>query len=101
MPPTDDASTTHTAAAWHKRSGLPDDVTDTGLTVPADPGLRLQAEKLALRAAARRISHAPAPQEARTLARLATSYLRAGDVETAARYLAQAERIIGEQRDEP
>lgn len=89
---------THSPAAWHRRSGLPDDVTDDGLTVPANPGLRLQAEKLALRSAARRISHSHAPEEARTLARLAASYLLAGDVETAARYLTQAEHIVDQQR---
>ena len=86
------------AAMWHKLSGLPDDVTDKGDVVHADPGLRLQAEKRALRAAAHRISHSHAPEQARTLARLAASYLLAGDVETATRYLAQAERIL-EERD--
>jgi hypothetical protein len=79
---------------WHTLSGLPDNVTGDGMTVEADPGLRLQAEKQALRAAAHRISHSHAPEDARTLARLATSYLLAGDRETAARYLAQAERIL-------
>jgi len=86
------------AAMWHKLSGLPDNVTDQGIVVQADPGLRLQAEKRALRAAAHRISHSHAPEQAHTLARLAASYLLAGDVETATRYLAQAERIL-EERD--
>ncbi len=98
--PTDESAASHSAASWHRLSGLPENVTGDGVVVQPDPGLRLQAEKQALRAAARRISHSHAPDEARTLARLAASYLLAGDVETAARYLTQAERIIDEQRDD-
>jgi hypothetical protein len=86
---------------WHALSATPDDVTDTGIVVHADPGRRLQAEKQALRAAAHRLSHSHAPEQVRTLARLAASYLLAGDVETAMRYLAQAERMVEELTPEP
>lgn len=81
-------------ARWHKQSALPDDVTDQGIVVQADPGLKLRAEKQALRSLAERLAHGDGPQAARTLARLAKSYLLAGDTETARRYLEQAERLL-------
>ncbi len=87
-----------TAVAWHKLGAAPENVTDRGDVVQADPGLRMQAEKRGLRAAAQRLSHGHAPQEARTPARLAASYLLAGDVETARRYLDQAEKMAEESR---
>ena len=85
-------------ARWHKLSGLPDDVTGDGSVVLVETGRKLQAEKQALRATASRLAHGDAPLEVRTLARLAASYLLAGDVETAQRYLSQAERMLDETR---
>jgi hypothetical protein len=77
-------------ARWHRLSGLPDNVTDDGEIVSEDPGLRTQSEKAQLRAAIARIRDGHPSEEARSLARLATSYLLAGDVETARRYLDRA-----------
>jgi hypothetical protein len=75
---------------WHRLSGLPDNVTDEGEIVGADAGRRLSAEKALLRAAIAELSAAPMPNETRGLARLAASYLIAGDVETARRYVNRA-----------
>ena len=86
---------------WHELSAMPDDVTDQGVVVHPDPGEKLRAEKRALRALARRLSHGRAPESVRTMARLAASYLLAGDVETARRYLEQAERMAEESTQEP
>ncbi len=85
-------------ARWHKLSALPDDVTGDGSVVHVEPGQKLQAEKQILRATAGRLAHSDAPLAVRTLARLAGSYLLAGDVETAQRYLSQAERLLDESR---
>ncbi len=82
-------------AMWHRRSGLPDNVTDDGDIVSAGAGLRVQTEKQLLRAAIDRLSAAALPAAVRGAARLAASYLLAGDVETARRYLAQAEELLG------
>ena len=83
-------------AGWHKLSAMPDDVTDKGDVVHVDPGQMLRAEKQALRATAQRLAHGDGPYEVRTMARLAASYLLAGDVETARRYLDQAEHMLEE-----
>ena len=72
---------------WHRRSALPDNVTDEGAIVEADAGRRLRSEKVLLRATIAELSTSQAPNEARGLARLAASYLIAGDVETAWRYV--------------
>jgi hypothetical protein len=77
-------------ARWHRLSGLPDNVTDDGQVVSQDAGRRAQAEKAALRGAIERIRDEHPSEEARNLARLAASYLLAGDVETARRYLDRA-----------
>jgi hypothetical protein len=77
-------------ARWHRLSGLPDNVTDDGQVVSPDAGRRTQTEKTLLRAAIARIRDEHPSEEARTLARLAASYLLAGDVETARRYLDRA-----------
>ncbi len=77
-------------ARWHRLSGLPDNVTDDGQVVSQDPGRRTQAEKAALRAAIERVRDEHPSEAARNLARLAGSYLLAGDVETARRYLDRA-----------
>lgn len=77
-------------ARWHRLSGLPDNVTDDGEIVSEDPGRRMQSEKAQLRAAIARIRDEHPSEEARGLARLAASYLLAGDVETARRYLDRA-----------
>ena len=96
--PDDEQSASHErdVAKWHKLSATPDDVTDQGVVVHVDPGQKLRAEKQALRATAQRLAHGDAPYEVRTMARLAASYLLAGDVETASRYLDQAERMLQE-----
>lgn len=85
---------TSEVAMWHKRSGLPDNVTDEGDIVAADAGLRARTEKRLLRAAVQRLSTGAQPDEVRGLARLAASYLLAGDTETARRYVAQAEEKL-------
>ena len=54
------------------------------------PGRRTQSEKALLRAAIARVRDEHPSVEARNLARLAASYLLAGDVETARRYLDRA-----------
>lgn len=85
------------AAMWHKLSGAPEGVTDDGVVVRASVGDRLQAEKQILRAKAQRLGHEGSSRRLRSLGRLAASYLLAGDVETARRYLDQAERLLDEQ----
>ncbi|MCX7706850.1 MAG: hypothetical protein N2204_02445 [Anaerolineae bacterium] len=78
---------------WHRHSGLPDNVTDEGEVVRGEPGRQLSADKEQLRMKIARLRGPDAPLEARALARLAASYLLAGDVETARRYLARAEEV--------
>lgn len=82
-------------AMWHRRSGLPDNVTDDGDIIDSDAGRRLQVEKQALRAAIGDLSRPAVPGQARGLARLAASYLIAGDVETARRYVIRAQELSG------
>ena len=77
-------------AMWHQRSGLPDNVTDEGLVVVAAEGQRQQAEKQLLRRTIAELRTAAVPGAVSDLARLAASYLLAGDVETARRYVALA-----------
>jgi hypothetical protein len=88
-------------AMWHKLSAMPDDVTDEGIVVHADPGEKLRAEKRALRAMVAQLSRAGVPEAVRTQARLAASYLLAGDMETARRYLEQAERTLERNEASP
>jgi hypothetical protein len=80
-------------ARWHRLSGQPDNVTDEGDIVDASEGLRLQSEKRLLRAAIARLSEPGRPADARSAARLAASYLLAGDLETARRYIARARDV--------
>ena len=80
-------------AMWHKLSGLPDNVTDEGVVVRVDAGRRLQAEKQSLRAEIEALSAAHMGDEVRNRARLSASYLVAGDVETAARYVTAAREL--------
>jgi hypothetical protein len=75
---------------WHKLSGLPDNVTDEGVVAVAAEGQRQQAEKQLLRRTIADLRTAAMPVEVSDLARLAASYLLAGDVETARRYVAMA-----------
>lgn len=77
-------------ARWHRLSGLPDNVTGDGDVVDVSPSARAQWEKTELRLRIARIRENATSEEARTLARLAASYLLAGDAETAARYLGKA-----------
>ena len=81
-------------AMWHRLSGLPDNVTDEGEIVEADGGRRLRSEKAHLRATIADLSTAQGPNEVRGLARLAASYLLAGDVETATRYVSRARELL-------
>ena len=83
-------------AIWHKLSGLPDNVTDEGLTVSADDRQRQQVEKNQLRAEIAYLSTARQPDAVRGRARLAASYLIAGDVETARRYVNAAHELAAE-----
>lgn len=78
---------------WHKLSGMPDNVTDEGAVVAPTPAARLQAEKHALRQTIARLRGGDNAPEVRSLARLAQSYLLAGDVETSLRYISQAEAL--------
>lgn len=77
-------------ARWHRLSGLPDNVTDEGEVIPAEAGRRASEEKAQMRATIARIRETHPSEEARSLAKLAGSYLLAGDVETARRYLDRA-----------
>ena len=81
---------------WHRRSGLPDNVTDAGDIVEVDEGRRLSAEKALLRVSIAELSAARMLDETRGLARLAASYLIAGDVETAGRYVSRAREILAQ-----
>jgi hypothetical protein len=99
MPGEKETSQPSDVAMWHKLSGAPEGVTDRGIVVPAGAGQRQQAEKDILRARAHRLSHEDASREVRSLARLAASYLLAGDTETARRYLDQAERLLEARGD--
>lgn len=85
---------------WHKLSGLPDNVTDEGIVVSADERRRQQAEKDQLRAEIAFLSGAGQPDAVRGRARLAASYLLAGDAETARRYVnAAREQTAGQLTD--
>ena len=84
-------------AMWHRLSGLPDNVTDEGLVVSADDRRCQQAEKNQLRAEIAYLSEARQPDAARGRARLAASYLIAGDVETARRYVDAAHELAAGQ----
>lgn len=75
---------------WHLLSGTPDNVTEDGQIVGVDSGLRLRSEKEMLRFAIETLRAAQGPDEVRSLARLAASYLLAGDAETAQRYVNSA-----------
>jgi hypothetical protein len=90
---TDPAPRHSEVAMWHKLSGTPDNVTDEGVVVGVDTGRRLQAEKQLLRAEIEALSAAHQPEPIRNRARLAASYLVAGDVETARRYVAAAREL--------
>ncbi len=81
-------------AMWHKLSGLPDNVTDDGVYVDVDAGRRARVEKEQLRAAIGQLSASHLPDAVRSRARLAASYLLAGDVETARRYITLARESL-------
>lgn len=83
-------------AMWHKLSGAPDNVTDDGAIIAVDHGLRTRAEKAQLRAAIARLSQPDVPTQVRGLARLAASYVLAGDVETARRYVNAAREQLAD-----
>jgi hypothetical protein len=81
-------------AMWHKLSGTPDNVTDDGEIVDADMGLRTRSDKALLCAAIANLSAPDVPSDVRGMARLAASYLLAGDVETARRYVNAARAML-------
>jgi hypothetical protein len=83
---------------WHLLSGSPDNVTENGEIVRADSGRRLRTEKELLRSAIEALSIAQGPAEVHSLARLAASYLLAGDAETAQRYVHSAQERLSAQR---
>src|SRR5512135_38815 len=83
-------------AMWHRLSGMPDNVTDDGQIVEAHPGRLVQAEKDALRGSIADLSRDGRPARVRGMARLAASYLLAGDVETARRCLASAQDLLAQ-----
>jgi len=83
-------------AMWHLLSGVPDNVTEDGEFVRADASLELRAEKELLRAAIEDLRSAQRSDEVRSLARLAASYLLAGDMETATRYVTLARERLAE-----
>ena len=81
-------------AMWHRLSGLPDNVTEDGEVVDAHAGQRAQIAKDQLRAEIARLREVPVPAEVAVLARLAASYLLAGDAETAQRYVNMAQALL-------
>lgn len=84
-------------ATWHKLSGLPDNVADDGTIVKGDAARQAGVEKELLRGEIARLSAHGLPEAVRNRARLAASYLLAGDVETAQRYIAAAQELLGRE----
>ncbi len=81
-------------ARWHLLSGAPDNVTEEGDVVEPARGRRLQSQKELLRAEIARLHGRDMPSAVKSMARLAASYLLAGDVETARRYLSAAHELL-------
>ncbi len=79
---------------WHRRSGLPDNVTEDGEVIGAHAGQRAQIAKDQLRREIARLRAVSEPAEVAVLARLAASYLLAGDAETARRYVGKAQELL-------
>lgn len=88
-------------ARWHLLSGAPDNVTEDGEVIGRDPARRLQSQKERLRGEVARLRGRDMPPEVAGLARLAGSYLLAGDVETARRYLAAANERLATHDPRP
>jgi hypothetical protein len=88
-------------AMWHTLSGMPDNVTDEGVVVATDAGQRLQSEKALLRAEIASLGRDELPGQIRGMARLAASYLLAGDVETARRYVTMGRELLSTSPAEP
>ncbi len=82
---------------WHRLSGQPDNVTDQGEIVERAAGRRTQSEKELLRGEIAWLKEAGGPGRVAGLARLAASYLLAGDVETARRYASAAREALADQ----
>ena len=87
-------------AMWHKLSGHPDNVTDEGEIIDGDEGRRLRSAKALLRGEIAHLRGADQPISVRGMARLAASYLIAGDVETARRYVIMARERLSNQSPE-
>jgi len=81
-------------AAWHRLSGLPDNVTEDGEIVQAHVGQRAQIAKDQLRTEIERLRAIRGPAGVPSFARLAASYLLAGDAETARRYVSKAQELL-------
>jgi hypothetical protein len=84
-------------ARWHLLSGLPDNVTDEGEVIEPTAGQRIQAEKDLLRCDIAGLRSREVPHDVGDMARLAASYLLAGDVETARRYVNAAREVLGKR----
>ncbi len=91
----DDASNMKSEVAmWHELSGTPDDVTSEDEVVTIRRELRWHAERALLRDQIEHLSGPASPIEVRGMARLAASYMLAGDAETARRYLLRATEAL-------
>jgi hypothetical protein len=88
-------------AMWHLLSGAPDNVSEDGQVIQFDRSLQQRSEKELLRAAIEELRRSEAPAEVRSLGKLAASYLLAGDVETAMRYVNTARaRLASRESDD-
>jgi len=81
-------------AMWHQLGCLSDNVTEDGEIVRAHAGQRAQIDKDQLRAEIARLRAVAEPDGVAALARLAASYLLAGDAETARRYVGKAQELL-------
>jgi hypothetical protein len=83
---------------WHLLSGSPDNVTEDGQVVEVDHTLQQRSEKALLRAAIEELRRSRTPADVRNLGRLAAGYLLAGDLETAVRYVNEAQVRLASSR---
>ena len=83
-----------TGSAACPTGSLPDNVTEDGEIVRAHAGQRAQIDKDQLRAEIARLRAVNKPDGVAALARLAASYLLAGDAETARRYVSKAQELL-------
>ena len=81
-------------AFWHDLGDLPEDATSEGWVVRKEAARRLHADRLVLQGRIEILNQPCQPADVQRAARLAASYLIAGDVETAMRYVAAAEASL-------